>query len=201
MDWTSSYIEMFKLTPNMESVSLHCEDDSEAGVNALSEGGIVLLLSHIECPALESLSMVYQHPHIRIPSSPRVRNLRTLSINAPCTIPAEALTDLLSLLRTTPSLTHLSMSMSMSPEENVLLLGLNNNINPGVVPGLRSLTFRVLSKRPVLSSVFVDLVESRRTWWETLRLSVPFVMPSPPDALVDRWAELCDGGFVLYGME
>ncbi len=184
MDWTSSYIEMFKLTPDLESASLNCEDDSvldrplplpfchgglrrlhiheeEQSVDAAvqSEGGIVLLLSHIECPALESLSMVYQHPRIQIPSSPCAGNLRTLSIDAPCTIPADAQSDLLSLFRATPSLTHLSMSMSMSPEESVILLGLNINMNPGVVPGLRSLTFRFLSEGPDLSSIWLSLGE------------------------------------------
>ncbi|KAK0234332.1 hypothetical protein IW262DRAFT_1335795 [Armillaria fumosa] len=216
MDWISSYIEMFKLTPDLESASLYCEDDSlldrplpppfchhalrrlhvheeEQPVDAdvQSEGGIVLLLSHIECPALESLSMVYNHPQIRIPSSYCAGNLRTLSIDAPYAIPAEAQSDLIGLLKTIPSLTHLSMSMSMSPEEGVILLGLNINIFPDVVPGLKSLTCRILSERPDLSSVFVDFVESRRTRLETLRLSV----------LVDRWTELCEGNFVIYGME
>ncbi|KAK0479510.1 hypothetical protein IW261DRAFT_1607856 [Armillaria novae-zelandiae] len=209
-DWTSSYIEMFKLTPNMEGASLHCEDDSvydlplphrfchrglrrlhvqeeglTEGVEFFSEGGIVHLLSYVECPALETRNILYRHPHIRIPSSPCSGNLRILSIDD-------------------DTLTYASfpaMSMSMSPEENAILLRLNINVNPDVVPGLRSLTCRILSERPDLWSVFVDFVESRRTRLETLRLSVPFDMSSQPDGLVDRWTELCGRSFVIFGIE
>ncbi|KAK0491771.1 hypothetical protein EDD18DRAFT_1358559 [Armillaria luteobubalina] len=214
---------MFKLTLGLESASLYCEDDSildrplpllfrhctlrrlhvheeEQPVDATvqSEGGIVLLLSHIECPALDFLSMVYNRPQIRIPSFFCAGNLRTLSIDAPCTIPPEAQTDLISLLKTIPSLTHLSIPMSMSPEEGVILLGLNINIFPDIVPSLKSLTCRILSERPDLSSVFVDFVESRRSRLETLRLSVPFNIPPLPDALVEQWIELCEENFVIY---
>ncbi|KAK0450503.1 uncharacterized protein EV420DRAFT_1704971 [Desarmillaria tabescens] len=226
-DWTSTYIDILKLAPDMASMSLQCDDDCgfdivlpsipfrHHGLRRLhvyeeakkprseirSEGGITHVLSHVELPALESLSMAYRHPNIWIPSSLHLGNLSSLSIDASFIIPTGAQADLLSLLRTTPSLSHLSMSMSMAPEEDVILVGLNISINPDVVPGLKSLAFRFINISPGLSSVFVDMVESRRPGLESLRLSVPLVMLPPPSALVDRWAGLCDGNFVTYGVE
>ncbi|KAK0450494.1 uncharacterized protein EV420DRAFT_1312215 [Desarmillaria tabescens] len=192
-DWTSTYIDILQLAPDMGSMSLQCDDDRDFDIvlpslpfrhhglrrlhvheevespssDILSEGGIVHVLSHIEFPALQTLSMAYQHPDIRIPSSLHLGNLSSLSIDASFIIPTGAQANLLSLLRTTPSLTHLSMSMSMAPEEDAILLGLNFRINPDVVPGLKSLAFRFINRYPGLSSVFVDMVESRRPGLES----------------------------------
>ncbi|PBK91196.1 hypothetical protein ARMGADRAFT_218735 [Armillaria gallica] len=102
-DWMSSYIAH---APDMKRASLQCDGESEydhedhpsmshqalrilhvheaedsRNSRILSDGGIVRLLSYIEFPALESLSMSYMHTSIRVPCTlrgPTASSLRSL---------------------------------------------------------------------------------------------------------------------------
>ncbi|KAK0218443.1 hypothetical protein EDD85DRAFT_354208 [Armillaria nabsnona] len=245
-DLTSSYMDILKLAPNMDSASLQCEENLEGdhdlvrpsshqrlrvlhvhefeetpNVLVPSEGGICYVLSHLEVPALESLSMTYTHPFIQIPTSLRgstAGNLKTLSIAAPFTITAGVQAELISLLKTTASLSRLSVPYALVPADDedrlilglddALLLYLNANINTDAVPKLTSLAIRFTNAVPYLLPSFVDMVQSRRhatptcTALQTLRLSVPFVVPLGLDPDVTaRWKDLCDEGLVTYGIE
>ncbi len=244
-DLTSSYIGVLELTPLMETTSLQCDDDSEVDdwvvhpsshqrLHVLhmheveetsefvsSEGGICHVLSHIEVPALESLSMTYAHPFIRLPTSlcgSTAENLKSLSIAGPPFIDAEVQADLINLLKMTTSLSSLSVPYLLSPidDQDRLLLGaydalliyFNTNINPDAVPKLTSLAIRLTNAVPFLLFSFVDMVQSQRhamptrAALQTLRLSVPLVIPSGlgPDVAA-HWKDLCDEGLVTYGME
>ncbi|KAK0436214.1 hypothetical protein EV421DRAFT_1130809 [Armillaria borealis] len=241
-DLTSSYIDILKHAPDMESASLQCDEDSEDDYGVVrpsthqclrvlhvheveetpdsfvpSEGGIIRVLSHIEVPTLESLSMTYAHPFIQLPTSLRgstAGNLKSLSIAAPFLISAGVQADLISLLKTTASLSSLSVPYALVPAEdhfdleNELLLYLNANINPDAVPRLTSLVIRLTNAVPHLLPSFVDMVQSRRhvtptrAALQTLHLSVPLAIPLGLDPdVAARWKELCDEGLVMYGME
>ncbi|KAK0436241.1 hypothetical protein EV421DRAFT_1739697 [Armillaria borealis] len=235
-DWMSSYIDIFKRAPDMERASLQCDAESEyddenhpslshqglrvlhlhevedpSNAHILLEGGIVRLLSYIEFPALDSLSMSYRHTSIQIPRTLRgstASSLRFLSIDAPFVITAEAQANLLGLLQTTPFLSSLSMScrFALEADENEgIFLGLNANIHPDVLPNLSALTIRFIANlQPCLSPLFIDMVHSRRhaapsrAALRTLRFLAPFViLPANTDAAA-RWKGLCDEGLVTF---
>ncbi len=235
-DWMSSYIAIFKQAPDMERASLQCDGESEydhedhpsishqalrvlhvheaedsRNSRILSEGGIVRLLSYIEFPALESLSMSYMHASIRVPCNLRgstASSLRSLSIDAPFVLSAEAQANLLGLLQTTPSLSSLSMSCRFVPEEaenDGIFLGLNANIHPDVLPNLSVLTIRfIVNLQPCLLPLFIDMVQSRRhsapsrAALRALRLLTPFVVfPADTDAAA-RWKGMCDEDLVTF---
>ncbi|KAK0436231.1 hypothetical protein EV421DRAFT_1131537 [Armillaria borealis] len=235
-DWTSTYLDIFKLAPDMKTATLQCDDDSEDDVplpttysshqrlrvlylrevdesDVVSEGGTVRFLSHVEFPVLESLSMSYAHTRIRIPSflcGSTAGTLKSLIIDALFAIPVEAQVDLLCLLKTTPLLSRLSISCRSVPEgneNNGLLLELNANANPGLLPCLTSLEFCFINTNPYLDPSFVDMVQSRRylaparVALETLRLSVPFVFLSANNEINVRWKDMCDEGLVTYGVD
>ncbi|PBK65364.1 hypothetical protein ARMSODRAFT_442206 [Armillaria solidipes] len=180
-----------------------------------SPGGVINILSHFYLPALKSLRMSYAHPLVRIPTSllgSTAGGLKSLSFDAPFAISSEAQADLISLLKTTILLDSLSVSCRFvyegNPQNEGLLLGLNASINPDVVPRLTSLAIRFINVVPYLSPSFADMVQSRRpvastgAALQTLRLSVPLVMPLGLDPdVAARWRDLCDEGFVTYGME
>ncbi len=229
---TTSYIDILKYASDMERASLQCFEDgthqtsshqrlrilhvqevrqSPYGTN--SAGGILQFLSCVEFPVLESLSMTYAHTYdVLVPKSlldSTAGSLKSLSIFFdPRSDVSTAQADLLSLLKTTESLSSLSLSCRFEPNENKeLLTGLNADINPEVVPRLTSLTIRATNEKPFLQPSFVEMVQSRRypafarVALESLRLSVPFIaMPANKDALI-RWKDICDGDLVTYGME
>ncbi|KAK0185315.1 hypothetical protein F5146DRAFT_202698 [Armillaria mellea] len=234
-DRMSSYIAIFKRTPDMERASLQCDGESEydhedhpslshqglrilhlheaedpTSSRILSEGGIVRLLSYIEFPALESLSMSYLHTSIRVPRTLRgsmANSLRSLSIDAPFVIHASAQANLLSLLQTTLSLSSLSMSCrfaSEGAENDGMFLGLNANIHPDVLPNLSALTFRFINLQVSLSPLFMDMAQSRRhaahsrVALRTLHLDTPFVVLLG-DTDVVALKGMCDEGFVTFG--
>ncbi|PBK65302.1 hypothetical protein ARMSODRAFT_1022419 [Armillaria solidipes] len=157
--------------------------------------------------------MSYAYPRIRIPSSLcglTAGSLKSLIIDALFAIPVEAQADLLGLLKTTPSLSRLSISCRSVPEgnkNNGLLLGLNANVNPGLLPCLTSLEFCFININPYLDPSFVDMVQSRRylaparAALQTLRLSVPFVLLSANNEANVRWKDMCDEGLVTYGVD
>ncbi|SJL02840.1 uncharacterized protein ARMOST_06178 [Armillaria ostoyae] len=231
-----SWPDIFKRAPDMERASLQCDAESEyddenhpslshqglrvlhlhevedpSNAHILSEGGIVRLLSYIEFPALDSLSMSYRHTSIQIPRTLRgstASSLRFLSIDAPFVITAEAQANLLGLLQTTPLLSSLSMScrFALEADENEgIFLGLNANIHPDVLPNLSALTIRFIANlQPCLSPLFIDMVHSRRhaapsrAALRTLRFLAPFViLPANTDAAA-RWKGLCDEGLVTF---
>ncbi|PBK65270.1 hypothetical protein ARMSODRAFT_961277, partial [Armillaria solidipes] len=245
-DLTSSYMDILKLAPDMESASLQCDEDSEDDYAVVrpsthqrlrvlhvheveetpdsfvpSEGGIIRVLSHIEVPALESLSMTYAHPFIQLPTALRgstAGNLKSLSIAAPSLIAVAVQADLIDLLKTTTSLSSLSVPYTLVPVDDQdrlvlsglddeLLVYLNANINPDAVPKLTSLTIRLTNAVSYLMPSFVDMVQSRRhatptcAALQTLRLSVPLVIPLGLDPdVAARWKDLCDEGLVTYGI-
>ncbi|PBK84368.1 hypothetical protein ARMGADRAFT_607135 [Armillaria gallica] len=243
-DFTSSYMDILKLTPDMESASLQCDEDSEDDyavarpsshqrlrvlhVHEVEEtpdsfvpsmGGILRVLSHIEAPALESLSMSYAHPCIQLPTSLRgstAGNLKSLSIDGPWIAAGGVQTNLVNLLETTTSLSSLSVpySLVLAEEqyrlalEDDLLLYLNADINPDAVPKLTSLVIRLTDAVSYLMPAFVDMAQSRkhatpsRAALQTLCLSAPLVIPSDLDPdVAPRWKDLCDEGLVTYEME
>ncbi len=240
-DLTSSYIDILERAPYMETASLQCDEDSEVDgwvvrpsshqrlrvlhVHEVeetsdsfvsSEGGICRVLSHLEVPALESLSMSYAHPFIQFPTlrGSTAGNLKSLSIAAPFLISAGVQADLISLLKTIASLSSLSVPYALVPAEdhfdleNELLLYLNANINPDAVPRLTSLVIRLTNAVPHLLPSFVDMVQSRRNVTptraalQTLHLSVLLVTPLGLDPdVAARWKDMCDEGLVMYGME
>ncbi|KAK0436215.1 hypothetical protein EV421DRAFT_2061245, partial [Armillaria borealis] len=190
-DWTSTYLEIFKLAPDMEAATLQCADDSEEDVPlpspysshkrlhvlhlheadnsvAAPEGGIVRYLSHVEFPALESLTMEYTHPDIRVPTylcGSTAGGLKSLIIDTSFCIPAEGQADLLGLLKTTPLLSRLSISCQCMRERNDsegIFLGLNANMNPSILPCLTSLDIWFINADPYLEPSFVEMVQSRR---------------------------------------
>ncbi len=180
-----------------------------------SPGGIINVLSHFEFPALKSLRMAYAHTFIRVPTSlmgSTAGGLKSLSFDAPFAISSEAQTDLVSLLKTTTSLDSLSVSCRFvyggNPQNEGLILGLNTNINRDIVPRLTSLAIHFINVVPYLSPAFVDMVQSRRpvastgAALQTLRLSVPLAMPVGlnPDVAA-CWMDLCDEGFITYGVQ
>ncbi|PBK84398.1 hypothetical protein ARMGADRAFT_1170039 [Armillaria gallica] len=243
---TTSFADILKLAPRMESASLRLkklwphevhnfplihehthkrlrilhvyefEDDFHSPVSP--EACITHLLSHIAFPALESLNMTYAHQWTRMPffspgSVPA--NLKSISIDA-IHIPQY---DIIELLDTTASISSLSVAYSLTAAEDQnegnphyihkdrLLLYLNANIIPNAVPRLTSLAIRFLNEEPYLATSFVDMVQSRRNATpthaalQTLRLSVPFVTPPHDPDVATRWKDLCDEGFVTYGVE
>ncbi|KAK0436232.1 hypothetical protein EV421DRAFT_1981271 [Armillaria borealis] len=236
-DLTSSYMDILKLAPDMESASLQCDEDSEYdhGVVRPSahqrlrvlhvhevednldslvppEGGICHVLSHLEVPALESLSITYMHLYVHIPTSLRgstAKNLKSLSIAVPAFIHVGFQADLINLLKTTTSLSSLSVPypLALADDQNALFLYLNVNINPDAVPKLISLAFRFINAEPYMSPAFLDMVQSRkhatptRAALQTLHLSVPFVIPPVDPDVAARWDDLCDEGFVTYKTE
>ncbi|KAK0185290.1 hypothetical protein F5146DRAFT_1072281 [Armillaria mellea] len=190
-DWTSTYLELFKLAPDMEAATLQCADDSEEDIPlpslhsshrllralhihedddsvAVPEGGIVRFLSHVEFPALEALTMEYTHPDIRVPSylyGSTAGSLKSLAIDTSFCIIAEAQADLLVLLKTTPLLSRLSVSCQCMRERNDsegIFLGLNANINSSLLPCLTSLEIWFINAEPYLEPSFVEMVQSRR---------------------------------------
>ncbi len=228
---TTRYIGILARASDMERASLQCFEDgthqtsshqrlrilhvqevrqSPYGTN--SEGGILQFLSCVEFPILESLRMTYPHTHnVLVPKSllgSTARSLTSLSIDSRSDLSSTAQADLLSLLKTTESLSSLSLSCRFEPNENKeLLTGLNADINPDVVPRLTSLTIRATNEKPFLQPSFVEMVQSRRypafarVALESLRLSVPFIaMPANKDAVV-QWKDIWDGDLVTYGME
>ncbi|SJL02847.1 uncharacterized protein ARMOST_06186 [Armillaria ostoyae] len=227
----SSYMDVLKRAPDMERASLQCFADgthqtsSHQRLRILhvheverspyasdSAGGILQFLSCVEFPALESLHMTYAHTrNVLVPKSllgSTVSSLKSLSIDARSVLSSTAQADFLSLLKTTESLSSLSLPCRFEPNQNKeLLTGLNANMNPTVVPRLSSLTIRITNEKPFLQPSFIEMVQSRRypalacVALESLRLSVPFiVMPANKDAL-PRWKDICDGDLVTYGME
>ncbi|KAK0234325.1 hypothetical protein IW262DRAFT_1488474 [Armillaria fumosa] len=175
-DFTSSYIDILKLAPDMEVLryvhpsshqrlrSLHVHEVDETSEFVSSEGGIRRLLSHLEVPALESLSMTYAHPFIQVPtflSGSTARNLKSLSIATPSfAVPSQ--TELINLLKMTTSLSSLTVPYTLLPAEdhtrllfgldNPLLVYLNANINPDAVPKLISLAIRLTQAPPYSAS-------------------------------------------------
>ncbi|KAK0479517.1 hypothetical protein IW261DRAFT_1365103 [Armillaria novae-zelandiae] len=235
-DWTSTYLEIFKLAPDMEAATLQCADDSEEDVPLpssysshkhlrtlhlhedddsvpLPEGGIARFLSHVEFPALQSLTMEYAHLDIRIPSylcGSTAGSLKSLIIDALFCIPAEGQTDLLDLLKTTPSLSRLSISCQCMPEGNDsegIFLGLNANMNPALLPCLTSLDIWFINPEPYLEPSFVEMIQSRRyptptrAALETLRLSSRFTIISTDNETNVRWKDIYHAGLVMYGCE
>ncbi|KAK0450506.1 uncharacterized protein EV420DRAFT_737463 [Desarmillaria tabescens] len=190
-DYGSVYIDILRLAPNMESVSLQCDfsgpdfthppslshrrlrilhvhEANESDTGVISEGGIIRFLSCIEFPMLESLRMTYGNASIQIPSSLQgltAGSLRSLRIDAQLVLSAEAQANLFSLLKTTSCLSSLLIPCPLMPEGSEcdgILFGLNGNINPGVVPSLTSLTIQFLNEKPHLDPSFIDMVHSRR---------------------------------------
>ncbi|KAK0491780.1 hypothetical protein EDD18DRAFT_1109526 [Armillaria luteobubalina] len=235
-DWTSSYLELFKLAPDLEAATLQCADDSEEDVplpspvsshkrlralhlhededsDAIPEGGIVRFLSHVEFPALESLTMEYTHLDIRIPTclcGSTASSLKSLSIDASFSIYAEGQADLLDLLKTMPLLSKLSVSCQCRIEESdseVIFFGLNANVNPTLLPCLTSLDIWFINSHPFQAPSLVDMVHSRRypgparAALETLRLSSQFTIFSTDDETYVRWKDMYDAGLVTYGCE
>ncbi|KAK0436237.1 hypothetical protein EV421DRAFT_1981285, partial [Armillaria borealis] len=225
-DDRTSCMDILKRAPEIERASLQCFEDGthqtlsrqrlrilhvhEVGPTPYvrdSAGGILQLLSCVEFPALESLHMAYAHTHnVLIPKSLMgltAGSLKSLSIDARSVLSSTAQADFLSLLKTTESLSSLSLSCRFEPNQNKeLLTGLNANMNPTVVPRLTSLTIRITNEKPFLQPSFIEMVQSRRypalacVALESLRLSVPFiVMPANKDAL-PRWKDICDGDLV-----
>ncbi|KAK0234331.1 hypothetical protein IW262DRAFT_145895 [Armillaria fumosa] len=124
-DWMSPYIDIFKRAPDMERASLQCDGESEyydedrpslshqglrvlhlheaedpTNSRILSEGGNVRLLSYLEFPSLDSLSMSYMHTSINIPRTLRgstASSSRFLSIDSPFVITAKTQANLLGL--------------------------------------------------------------------------------------------------------
>ncbi|KAK0218510.1 hypothetical protein EDD85DRAFT_355693 [Armillaria nabsnona] len=233
-DFTGGYIDILNRAPNMEIASMQCDLDPELGIflpsshrrlhtlhvyevegSVDSPGGIINVLSHFEFPALKSLRMAYAHTFIRVPTSligSTAGGLKSLSFDTPFAISSEAQADLISLLKTTTSLDPLWVSCRFvyggNPQNEGLLLGLNANINPDVVPRLTSLVFRFINVVPYLSPAFVDMVQSRRPGaskgaaLQTLRLSVPLSIPVGLNpGVAARWRDLCDEGFITYGVQ
>ncbi len=234
-DWTSTYLELFKLSPDIEAATLQCADDSEEDVPlpspysspkrlrvlhlledddsvAAPEGGIVRFLSHVEFPALESLTMEYTHSDIRVPSylcGSTAGGLKSLTIDTSFSIPAEGQAGLLGLLKTTPSLSRLSISCRMRERNGTegIFLGLNANMNPSILPCLTSLDIWFINADPYLDPSFVEMIQSRRypaptrVALETLRLSSPFAIISDDNETNIRWKDMCDAGLVTYGCE
>ncbi|PBK65246.1 hypothetical protein ARMSODRAFT_1022372 [Armillaria solidipes] len=234
-DWTRTYLELFKLAPDMEAATLQCADDSEDvplpspysshkrlrvlhvheddDSVVVLEGGVVRFLSHVELPALESLTMEYTHPDIRVPTclcGSTAGGLKSLTIDTSFCILAEGQADLLGLLKTTPLLSRLSISCQCMRERNDnegIFLGLNANMNPSLLPCLTSLDIWFINADPYLDPSFVEMVQSRRypatarVALETLRLSSPFAIISDDNEANVRWKDMYDAGLVTYGYE
>ncbi|KAK0234324.1 hypothetical protein IW262DRAFT_1425066 [Armillaria fumosa] len=235
-DRTSSYLELFKLAPDLEAATLQCADDSEEDVplpslysshkclrtlhlhededsDAIPEGGIARFLSHVEFPALESLTMEYTHLDIRVPTylcGSTASNLKCLSIDASFCIYAEGQADLLDLLKTTPLLSKLSVSCQCSIEENdseVIFFGLNANVNPALLPCLTSLDIWFINSHPFQAPSLVEMVHSRRypgparAALETLRMSSQFTIFSTDNETNAKWKDMYDAGLVTYGCD
>ncbi|SJL18161.1 uncharacterized protein ARMOST_21737 [Armillaria ostoyae] len=214
-DWMTSYIDVLKLAPAMERISLRCDEDPglmRRSLLRLTSVFVSFLCTKSKRFSIQ-ISFQKEHPFARVPTSQRVstaRSLQVLIINASFPISVEAQADLVALLKTTASLSRLSLSFPPVPtidQNHGIFLGLSANTNPDIVPQLTTQAFRFINQEPYVSPSFVDMQSRRprqaastRVVLQTPQLWVPAVIPPVDPDVATRWKDLCNEGFVMYKM-